>query len=153
MTSETLRRILTVLTLIAVSTHSAEARSRNRVQKAQVRFLATSTILRGTWGSNEDTYLAELHLSAKSEPVIVRLIDEYPNAFPPLSAAVLTSRSETVLRVQRDSQCDLPYGAMLLRTAPGDPMAIVHERIGYQPKMDKRPEPSAVLPCYHTVRR
>lgn len=85
--------------------------------------------------------------------MLVRLIDEYPNGFPPLSTEVLTSDSGTVLKVRRDSRCDVAYGKVLLRTRPGDPMAILRERLGYQPVMDRIPEPDMIMPCYRTVRR
>lgn len=115
--------------------------------------MATGTLVRGTWGQNEDTYLAELSLSHDTESVLVRLIDTYPNEAPPLSREALMSPSGTVLRVSRDPQCDSLYGEMLLRTAPGDPMAILLERLEYQPQLSWTPQPSTNVPCYRTVRR
>ena len=138
---------------IAAAVTSADARPRIRVQKARVRFLATSTFVRGTWGYNQDIFLVELTPVRNGELLLVRLIDEYPNLFPPLPAEVLKSQSGTVLKVKRDAQCDLPFGQVLLRTAPGDPMAILHERLGYQPQMDRTPEARTLLPCYRTVRQ
>jgi hypothetical protein len=52
-----------------------------------------------------------------------------------------------------DAQCDLPYRKVLPRTAPGDPMAILPESLGYQPKLEKTPQPDEVLPCYRTAKR
>jgi hypothetical protein len=153
LTSVSLIRTLTVMACIAAAVTSADARARIRVQKAHVRFLATSTVVRGSWGYNQDTYLAELRPARNGELQLVRLIDEYPNLSPPLPAEVLTSQSGTVLKVKRDSQCDLPFGQVLLRTAPGDPMAILHERLGYQPEMSRTPEARTPLPCYRTVRQ
>lgn len=118
-----------------------------------MRFLATSTVVRGTWGYNQDIFLAELQPARNGELQLVRLIDEYPNFYPPLAAEVLKSKSGTVLKVRRDAQCDLPFGQVQLRTAPGDPMAILHERLGYQPRMDRTPEARTPLPCYRTVRQ
>jgi hypothetical protein len=83
----------------------------------------------------------------------VRLIDEYLNLFPPIPAEVLRSQSGTVLRVTRDPQCDRPFGEILLRTAPGDLMAILPERLGYQPALDRTPASGTVLPCYRVLRR
>jgi hypothetical protein len=121
--------------------------------KANTRFLAASTCIRGTWGQNLDVYLAEIVTQKESEPVLIRLIDEYRNLDPPLSVDALTSTTGTTLRIRRDALCDMPYGAMQLRTAPGDPMAILHERLGFQPQMSWQPESTAILPCYRTVRR
>jgi hypothetical protein len=126
---------LTVVALIAAAATSAGARARIRVQKVHVRFLATSTVVRGTWGYNEDIFLAELQPARSGELQLVRLIDEYPNYYAPLPVAVLTSQNGTALKVKRDAQCDLPFGRVLLRTAPGDLMAILPERLGYQPPM------------------
>jgi hypothetical protein len=120
--------------------------------KAQVRFLATSTEIRGTWGTNEDTFLVELQPVHHGELQLVRLLDEYPNPYPPLPVEILKSQSGTVLRVRRDAQCDRPFGEILLRTAPGDPMAILPERLSYQPQLDRIPEARKLIPCYRTVR-
>ena len=141
------------MAIIVASAFSAGARQRPRVEKARLRFLATSTILRGTWGNNEDTYLAELLSSDGKDPVLTRLVDAYPNEAPPLSQAILTSDQGTIVTVRRDAACDLPYDELLLRTAPGDPSAILPERLGYTPQLDHAPEPGAILPCYRTVRR
>jgi len=115
--------------------------------KANTRFLATSTCIRVTWGQNLDVYLAEIALNKGSESVLVRLIDEYRNLAPPLSEDTLTSTTGTTLRIRREAQCDMPYGAMQLRTPPGDPMAILPERLGFQPQLSWEPQPTAILPC------
>jgi hypothetical protein len=88
----------------------------------------------------------------KDESVLVRLIDAYPNEAPPLPFATLTSESGTLLFVKRDVQCDRPFGELLLRTAPGDAMAILPERLGYQPQMIGTPNSDNVVPCYRTLR-
>jgi hypothetical protein len=146
-------RIATLAVLAAACVGTVEAQAHTRAQKAHVHFLATSTVLRGSWGFNQDVFLVELRFAAHGEPVLARLIDEYPSLFPPLTAEVLSSPSETVFRVRRDAQCDLPYRKVLLRTAPGDPMAILPERLSYQPKLEKTPQPDEVLPCYRTAKR
>jgi hypothetical protein len=84
---------------------------------------------------------------------LIRLVDTYPNEWPPLSREVLKSDAGTVLPVKRDAECDRPFGEMLLRTAPGDPMAILQERLGYRPPLDWTPAPGTVLPCYRVLRR
>lgn len=131
---------------------TAGAWPHQRGQKAKVRFLASSTLVRGTWGLNEDTYLAELRLRQDGESILVRLIDEYPNEVPPLPETVLTSELGTSLRVRRDSQCDSAYAQMLLRAAPGDLIAILPVKLVYQPLLSERMDPNSVLRCYRTLR-
>jgi hypothetical protein len=136
-----------------ILTSSAAGKTPNhRPFKAHTHFLATSTFIRGTWGTNKDVYLAEIATRAKNEFRLVKLIDEYPNLEPRLSVGSLTSADETVLRIRRDHQCDAPYGRMQLRAAPGEPMAILTERLDYQPKLLRMPDLNMILPCYRTVR-
>jgi hypothetical protein len=118
-----------------------------------VRFLATRTLIRGTFGQNDDTYLAELTFTHKEGPVLVRLVDSYPNETPPLSRTTLISELGTTLKVRRDTDCDRPYGELILRTAPDDPMAILPEKLGYRPQLQRTPQPNEMLPCYRTVRQ
>lgn len=132
---------------------SASALKRSRDLKVRVRFLATSTIVRATWAYNQDTYLAELIPSGGNEEALVRLVDEYFNAAPPISHEALTSSTGTIFKVRRDAQCDLPYMDILLRTRPGDPMAILPERLGYEPTVNNGPNPGAIIPCYRAVRQ
>jgi hypothetical protein len=144
-------RLLALLGL-AISSGIAEAKTPGlRPLKANTRFLAASTNIRRTWGANEDVFLAQIVPYRGSQPILVRLIDEYWNLLPPLSATTLTSATGTTLRLRRDAQCDMPYAKMQLRTAPGDPMAILHERLGYRPQLQKTPEPEELLPCYRTA--
>jgi hypothetical protein len=145
-------RLAAVLAIAVMITASAGAWSHRHEQKARVRFLATSTLIRGTWGLNQDTFLAQLLLPKQNEMVLVRLVDAYPSDWPPLSRAVLQSGNGTILHVQRDQECDRPFRETLLRTAPGDPMAILPERLGYQPQLDRTPEPGTILPCCRTIR-
>jgi hypothetical protein len=145
--------IALVLSAILSCQDPAIARQRNHTEKAKVLFLATGTLVRGSWGYNQDVYFVELR-SRSVESQLVRLIDEYNNAFPPLSREVLTSQEGTTLRVLRDAQCDLPYGKMILRAAPGDSMALLQEpRPAYHPLINNPPRPDSILPCYRTVRR
>jgi hypothetical protein len=150
--SSPLARIAYLFAVIAISTTIAGAWPHKNGQKARVRFLATSTLIRGNWGPNEDTYLAELTFAREGDPLLVRLVDSYPNEAPPLLRAALTSVTGTTFKVRRDMDCDRPYGEMILRTAPGDPMAILLERLAYEPQLRRTPEPDEVLPCYRTVR-
>jgi len=142
-----------IVLLAGVSSSPLKAWPHKHGHKVQVRFLATSTLVRGTWAQNEDTYLAELNLSHGTESVLVRLVDAYPNEAPPLSREVLTSQSGTALRVNRDAECDRPFGEMPLRTAPGDPMAILLEPLSYHPPLHWTPATGMILPCYQILRR
>jgi hypothetical protein len=124
-----------------------------RPLKARTHVLATSTFIRGTWGTNQDIYLAEIIPHKGSLPILVRLMDEYLTFDPPLSVDGLTSTTGATLRIVRDVRCDIRYSQMQLRTAPGDPMAILPERLGYQPQLTRTPATDEVLSCYRTVRR
>lgn len=146
-------RIASLVLVVTVFAASVNARPHRRALKARVRFKATSTLIRGTWGPNEDTYLAESRFSRADDPVLVRLVDAYANESPPLAREILTSDSGTVLHVMRDPRCDLSFGRMLMRTAPGDPMAILPERLGYQPHLARVPDSDELLPCYRTLQR
>lgn len=126
--------------------------SHKHAQRARIRFLAEGTLIRGTWGENEDTYLAEVVLFRETESVLVRLVDTYSNEAPPLSYETLPSHSGSLLMVRRDSECDHPYVQMLLRAAPGDLMAILPEPMAYQPKLDSTLAPESILRCYRIVR-
>lgn len=138
--------------VIVLSVVSARAWPRRHGSNMRVHFVATSTLVRGTWGLNEDTYLAQLLLTKSGQEVLVRLVDAYPNEWPPLSREVLISQSGTMLRVKRDTQCDLPYSRMLLRTAPGDPMSIVLDKFSYQPELNDVPRGDAIVQCFRVVR-
>jgi hypothetical protein len=148
----TARSIITTLVMLTVADYG-EAKQGIQTEKAIVRFLATSTLIRGTWGRNQDTYLAEATFPKSNQVLLIRLVDAYPNEWPPLSFEVLASRTGTALRVTRDLQCELPSSHLLLRTAPGDPLAILLERLSYRPLLPKTLEGNELLPCYRTVRR
>lgn len=140
-----------MITLMLVATPGAWAHRHG--QKARVYFLATGTLVRGSWGQNQDTYLAQLFLPKQKAAVLVRVVDTYPSPWPPLSRDVLLSDNATMLSVTRDSSCDRSFGEMVLRTAPGDPLAILPERLGYQPRLDPMPTPGSILPCYRVLRQ
>jgi hypothetical protein len=144
---------LAVVLAFSILIETAPAKTPHlRPQKALVRFLAASTCIRVSLGRSQDLYLVEIALHTGSEPVLARLMDEPLPYQPPLSRDILTSTTGTILRVKRDEQCDLPYGKMLLRTAPGDLMAIIPVKLHYQPQLSKTPAPDEVLPCYRTMR-
>lgn len=144
--------IAALLIVITLAGPSAGAWPHHHGKKARVHFLANSTLLRYTWGQNQDTYLAQLFFPKQSVPVLARLVDVYSNGWPSLSRKVLKSDTGTILRVERDEDCDRPYGEMLLRTAPGDLLAILPERLHYQPHLDDTPAPDSILPCYRVIR-
>jgi hypothetical protein len=151
--STPLARIVSIAVVIAISGTAAGAWPHKLGQKARVRFLATSTLIRGTFGPNEDTYLAELSLNKGNERVLIRLIDAYPNETPPISLEDLTTPTGVTIRVRRDFECDRPFEQMIMRAAPGDPLAILPERLEYQPQLTSTPQPDSRLPCYRIVRR
>ena len=146
-------RIMFTAAVIAMIAASAGASPREQVLKAHLRFQATSTLIRTTWGWNRDIYLAELTLPSQQVPFLVRLIDDYPNEFPSLPLGGLASKTVAMLRVLRDAQCDVNFRHMALRAAPGDPMAIMPVQLAYEPNFNIKPEPDAILPCYRTIRK
>jgi len=146
-------QIRSITLLVAICTPNAGAWPHEHGQKARVRFLAASTLIRGTWGKNEDTYLAQIELPKENKAFLVRLVDAYPNESPPLSYKVLTSTAGTLLLVKRDAECDRPFGEMLLRAAPGDLLAILPERLSYWPPIDHTPAPGTILLCYRVIRQ
>ena len=152
MISNALTRIVAICALIALSATTAGAWPHKRGQKARVRFLATSTLVRGTFGQNEDTYLAQVFTARGDESYLIRLVDAYPNEAPPLSVATLTSDSGAHLRIQRDPQCDRSYEEMPLRAAPGDLLALLPEKLTYRPPLDKTLDLPRLLPWYRTAR-
>jgi len=146
-------QVITFLALAVMIMDTASAWPHHRGEKARVHFLATSTLIRGSWGQNQDTYLAQLYLPKRKDALLMRLKDTYPNEWAPLAREVLKSDTSTALFVQRDAECDRPFGEIVLRTAPGDPMALLPERLGYQPMLERIPTPGTILPCYQVVRR
>jgi len=153
MTCKAFTRIVSIVAVIAFSTTASGAWRHKSWQNARVRFLATSTLIRIWGGPNEDTYLAQLTFMPNDDPLVVRLVDSYPNLALPLPRVALTSEDGSIVKVRRDMSCDRPYSKIILRTAPGDPMAILPERLGYLPSMDQTPTPEMILPCYRVVRQ
>lgn len=143
---------LLAMTFFSGSIAMGSTRGRG-VEKRKVLFLATSSLVRGTWGYDLDTYLAEFVPANGDERLLIHLVDDYPNFAPPLSTDVLTSSSGTVLKVKRDRQCDMPITQMKLRSAPGDPIAALPVPQSYEPLLEPRPAPEAVLPCYRIIRK
>jgi hypothetical protein len=147
-------RVVVVFVCIALtaSSHAGKA-EKNHPQKAVVHFLATGMLLRGTWGWNEDTYLAELVPKSGGMCQLARILDEYPSFVPPLTRATLIAKHGTVLRIRRDTSCDIAYTALHLRTAPGDPLAVVPISLNYQPQIDTATGVGEILPCYRIMRK
>ena len=144
--------IAVVLLTLTVALSQANAWPHKLGKKARVTFVAAGTLIRGTWGQNEDTYLVSLVFSKGTEPVLARLVDTYPNEWPSISFDALTAPGGTVMRVKRDPRCDVLFGQMPLRAAPGDLMAVLPVKLTYRPQLERLPPPNAVLPCYHRMR-
>jgi hypothetical protein len=140
---------IVLLTLLA--TPIASAKSRKYI-RAQVLFLATSTDTRTSLGENYDFYLIEIDHPDGSGPTLARLEDIYPPYQSALPDAILKSPDWVHLKITRDGSCDITFGAMPLRTAPGDPAAILPERLGFHPHLAQPPGADQALPCFKTVR-
>lgn len=129
-------------------------RAGKEIVRTNVRFLATSTSIRSSWAGNQDVYLVQIELPGRAkQATLARLVDEYPSYRAAIPSEVLMSSSATSFRLERDRGCDITYGLMLLRTAPGDPMAIMPERLSFQPALPEPVTPTEILPCYDVVRR
>jgi hypothetical protein len=146
-------KLITLVMILTVSAASVSATQAKKTKKARVHFLATGTEIRGTWGFNQDTYFAELAFVKDGPLQFVRIVDEYSQLAPPLSRESLTSVSGIPLRLRRDGGCDIRYSDLHLRTAPGDPMAILPVTLHYLPRLAKAPDAGEVLPCYRIVRK
>ena len=148
--------VLFFVALLSAGKQPAAAgnRSIGRTVRANVRFLATSSSVRSDWGGNEDIYLAEIEFNGTAREIgLAWLIDEYPPYRVSIPASVLTSASANHFRLARDRSCDLALGLMPLRTAPGDPMAILPEPLHFQPDLPEPVGPAEVIPCYRVIRR
>jgi len=84
----------------------ALARRPDKPIRAEIRFLADSTIVRSGYGENDDVYLVELTADHDgSEAVLVRLIDCYPPSWTPAFSEVLALEQFHVSG-SRFRQCD-----------------------------------------------
>ena len=137
--------------LVLAPTPIASAKSPKYIH-AQVRFLATSTSTRSSFAEDHDVYLIEVDQPDESGPELARLEDIYPPYRSALPEAILESPDWVHLKIIRDQSCDIAFEAMPLRTAPGDPDAILPERLGFHPHLAKPPNSEKVLPCFRTVR-
>jgi len=152
-TSPSRRSAVVLLFALAMSCAKPSlAHLHSETQKLRIHFLATGTLLHGTWGLNQDIYLAELISKTGGSDQLIRIVDEYPQFAPPLPRPALIADNGTVLRIKRDDSCNVSYGSMHLRTAPGEPMAILYEHLVYQPPLRRTPELQELLPCYRIVR-
>ena len=143
-----------VLLICPVAPVAAYGKIPQRTLKASVRFLSTSTSFRTGFGESQDVYLVAADLQPQSgEWALARLVDEFPPYRTSLPSRDLQSGSPTTLCVRRDASCDVAYAQMRLRTAPGDPMAILPEPLGFIPILDQPARPTELLPCYRTVRK
>lgn len=120
--------------------------------KANVQFLATSTAVHTGVGTSQDVYLVIITMRRSNEAILARLVDEFPPYRTVLSSEVLTSADGSSLKIRRDATCDRAFRQIPLRTAPGDPIGILPERLGFHPSVLDRLGPEAVLPCYRTER-
>lgn len=125
----------------------------SRSPKARVRFVATSTSIHGSYSGSEDVFLAEAQIGKDTTPpILIKLVDQYPPYRIPISSRILHSATGTWLRLRRDGGCDISFSAMPLRTAPGDPTAILAEPLVFRPQLPLSATADSVLPCFRVVR-
>ena len=137
---------MSLLCLLWLAQGSAYARSRHSI-KAKVHFLAAGIMIRGTWGQNEDNYLAET-ISGKGNRELIRIRNRYPSWFPSISNSALASKEGIKFRLVRDETCDVAFGAMHLRAKPDDPTATLPIWLDYHPTIDNQPGTNDMLSCY-----
>ena len=82
-----------------------------------------------------------------------RLIDEYPSYRTSPLEHVTFGDESIRLRLRRDLTCDTTFSSIPLRTAPGDPAAVLPERLGYNPKLSRSIDAAEILPCYRVLRK
>jgi hypothetical protein len=147
--------ILSVVVLFAgLQSCSASNRLGRQTFKGRIRFLATTTSIRSSWAGNQDIYLATIQFQGRGdEAALARVIDEYPSYRVAIPSEVLASSSSTSFRLRRDRSCDVAYGLMSIRTAPGDAMAILPEPFSFRPALSEAVQPADIIPCYRIVRR
>lgn len=146
------RLLVTVMAL--TPTLMAVTLPHRMVEKGNARFLATSTMVDGIYGAeNEDAYLAELSVKGSGHaPILVQIIDEYPNWELPISSADLKSQAGITLRLIRDTECDTSFGALPLRAAAGDPIATLPQQMVFTPILPREINAGEILPCFRVVR-
>jgi hypothetical protein len=144
--------LLTACLFASASSFGTAAARHPHPMKVQVHFLATSTSVHSGLGTSQDAYLVEVTARGMEEPIFARLVDEFPPYQLMLPAEALESPEGVTLKVTRDQTCDRSFGLMPLRAAPGDPMAILPERLGFQPVLPRAIRSEEVLPCYRIVR-
>lgn len=147
-------RVTVLVGAILLASAVADGQASPPSARVKVRFLATSTSVRTGEGESEDVYLVEISLSDRHDEVaLARLIDTFPSYRTAISPEILRSATTTVMRLRQDHNCDVHFGDMPLRTAPSDPMAILPERLGYDPPLSERIAPTQLIACYRIVRR
>jgi hypothetical protein len=140
--------LITVLMVCA----AANAHDRHRPRKAKVHFLAAGMLLRGTWGFNQDSYLAEIVVKRDHSRQLVRILDEYSPLMPALPREALVADGGAALRIRRDESCDVAFGGIHLRAAPGDRMATLAIPLVYQPQLGEPVRADTLVPCYRIAR-
>jgi hypothetical protein len=146
-------RLACCLVLLLCACGVAQAWPHRKALKARVHFLAAETLIRGTWGTNQDKYLAEF-LPAKNNPSgLLQIIDEYPQWDLPVSNKSLIAHEGSFLRLLRDTTCDVSYAELHLRAAPGDRLALLPMHLTYHPDLSSSVNSEDLVPCYHIVRR
>jgi hypothetical protein len=143
--------IWTTLALVILCRSAIGGTLHPRSLTAHVKFLATSTCIRGTWDNNEDICSAEFVPNAKAAPVHLQLVDEYPFFTAALSQEELNSTAGSTLRIRRDTQCNLPYAKPQLRNAPGDQREILSPGLNYSQQFVESPTPDEIPPFDRTL--
>lgn len=146
--------VLVVLLLCLTNCLNATTDRPHSLLRCRIRLLATSTSVRVDMGRNEDVYLAALswqHPKQHSDVTLARLVDDYPGYRSGILDSIRVSTNAT-FRVERDPSCDRALALIPIRTAPGDPRAVLPERLGYSVPVPLAVTSTGILPCYRVVR-
>ena len=130
------------------------AKGHDRPVRMKVLFVATSTSIRSSGGGgNQDVYLVELQPPRHpGHMVLARLVDNYADYASPIPRQILTSARPDILPLRRERKCDLPFEDIPLRTAPGDPRAILPMPLGFHSSLPVQPSPLQTVLCYRLAR-
>ena len=106
-----------------------------------------------SYAGSEDVYLAEVEFPRRGgEEVLARVVDDYAAYEGPISSDTLKSAHYAQFRLLRDATCDRVFADMPLRTAPGDPTALLLVPLQFQPELPQSVQPQQILPCYRVAR-
>jgi len=138
------------LLLLRVTLTSAGSAEPSRRGEPTVRFVARFTAARGTWGTNDEIYLVEIHSAKHEELFYGKLVDRRLNLNAPLPQRILTSKSAVAMKIARDPEWMCPSRACQFVLPPGHQIALIHTKLTFQSPETGSIEANEILPRYRT---